>query len=267
MTRYLLSPVLFLGRTGIALGTQSALFLRQLYQFFSLCAITARHLHLAFKNPGILFQQMYQIGIQSIPLVSITAIFLGAETVVQAEYQLRNLVPLRFLGVLVCKSTINELGPVVTSMVVSGRVSTAIAAEIGSMKTTEQLDAMEILNLDPIRYIVVPKTLACIVMVPILVIFSIFLAILGSIATVFFSIDVTVYTYMDSLKFLFNPMDLFLGVAKTAVFGLIIATVGAYYGYRAQGGAQGVGNSTTKAVMTCAALILIVDSIIAAIIY
>jgi phospholipid/cholesterol/gamma-HCH transport system permease protein len=238
-----------------------------LYRFSALTAGTLVQLPLAVKNPGILFQQMYQIGIQSIPLVAITAVFLGAETVVQAEYQLRNLVPLRFLGVLVCKSTINELGPVVTSMVVSGRVATAIAAEIGSMKTTEQLDAMTILNLDPIRYIVVPKTLACIFMLPVLVIFSIFLAILGSIATVFFSIDVTVHAYLESLRFLFYPMDLFLGVAKTAVFGLIIATVGAYYGYQARGGAQGVGNSTTKAVMTCAALILIVDSIIAAIVY
>jgi len=228
---------------------------------------TTLRLPLMFKNVSLSVEQMYTIGIESIPLVSVTAIFLGAETVIQAEYQFRNLVPSKYLGVAVCKSIINELGPVVTSLVFSGRVATAIAAEIGSMRSTEQIDAMNILDLDPIRYLVVPKTIACIIMAPVLVIWSELLAVLGSIVTVMVGLDVTPYVYMTGLKLFFNPIDLFTGLLKSMIFGAIIALTGSYFGYEVKGGAEGVGNATTRSVMTAAVLILIVDFIIASLIW
>jgi phospholipid/cholesterol/gamma-HCH transport system permease protein len=163
----------------------------------------------------------------------------------------------------VCKTLISEIGPVFTSMVVAGRISTGIAAEIGSMKTGEQLDAMVCLNLDPVRYLYAPKMIACMIMVPMLVVWSELIAFISSILTVIFSVKVTLYVYLTGLKTLFNPADLIIGIAKTSVFGAIIALTGCYFGLETRGGAEGVGNSTTKAVMTSFVMILIFDFLIA----
>ncbi|MBD3344530.1 MAG: ABC transporter permease [Chitinivibrionales bacterium] len=252
------------GRLTLSIVHKLAEFLRNIARITYLIYSTIMRLPLFVKNVPLAIEQMYAIGIGSLPLVSIIAVFLGAETVLQAEYQFRNIIPLKYLGTAVCKSITNELGPVVTSLVVSGRVATAIAAEIGSMKTTEQLDAMNILNLDPIRYLIVPKTIACVIMIPALVIWSELLAVLGSIVTVALSLDVTMYTYATGLKLFFTSGDLFMGIAKSMVFGGIIAVTGCYFGYEAKGGAKGVGNATTRAVMTSAVLILIFDFLIAA---
>jgi phospholipid/cholesterol/gamma-HCH transport system permease protein len=206
---------------------------------------------------------MYAIGIESLPLVTVIAIFTGATTVTQAVYQFSGFIPMKYLGVAVCKTLITEIGPVFTSMVVAGRISTAIAAEIGSMKVNEQLDAMSCLNLDSIRYLFVPKTVACVIMVPMLVIFAECIAFVSSIFTVIFSVKVTLYVYLTGLRLFFDPSSLLIGVAKTSVFGVIIALTGCYFGLQTKGGAEGVGNSTTKAVMASCVLILVSDFIIA----
>ena len=213
---------------------------------------------------SIAIEQMYRIGIESIPLVSVIALFAGAITVVQAVYQFSGIIPMKFLGVAVSKGILLELGPVFTALVFSGRIATAIAAEIGSMKSSEQLDAMTILGLDHIRYLIVPKTLACALMLPILVIWAELLMFMGSIATVILTVEnITLFTYLSGLKLLFNPFDMLLGIGKTAVFGVIISIIGAHFGYQARGGAEGVGEATTKAVMTSLVLILIFDFFIA----
>ena len=206
---------------------------------------------------------MFNLGVESLPLVTVIAIFLGSEIVVQALYQMGGIIPMRYLGVLVCKTLITELGPVITSMVVAGRVATGIAAEIGSMKTTEQLDAMAVLRLDPIRYLIVPKMTACIIMLPILVIYGEILGFLGSIVTVLLSVDISLHTYLSGMRLFFDPADLYIGILKTMVFGCIIALTGAHFGFEARGGAEGVGNATTKAVITAVVLILIFDFLIA----
>jgi phospholipid/cholesterol/gamma-HCH transport system permease protein len=218
---------------------------------------------LIVKNVSISIEQMYSIGIDSLPLVSVIAIFIGATTVTQAVYQFSGFIPLKFLGLAVCKTLINEIGPVFTAMVVAGRISTGIAAEIGSMKTGEQLDAMVCLNLDPVRYLYVPKMIACMIMVPMLVVWSELVAFISSIITVIFSVHVTLYVYLTGLKLWFNPADLIIGIAKTSVFGAIIALTGCYFGLETRGGAEGVGSSTTKAVMTSFVMILIFDFLIA----
>ncbi len=215
------------------------------------------------KNASLSVEQMYGIGIDSLPLVSVIAVFIGATTVTQAVYQFSGFIPLKYLGLAVCKTLIIEIGPVFTSMVVAGRISTAIAAEIGSMKTGEQLDAMTCLNLDPVRYLYVPKMLACMLMIPMLVIWSEFVAFISSILTVLFSVKITLFVYLTGLRMLFNPSDLLIGVAKTSVFGAIIALTGCHFGLETVGGAEGVGNSTTKAVMTSFVLILVFDFLIA----
>jgi len=218
---------------------------------------------LLVKNFDITTSHMYTLGIESIPLVTMIAIFLGSATVTQAVYQMSGMIPFRYLGALVCKTTVTELGPVITSMVFAGRVATGIAAEIASMKGSEQLDAMSVLRLDPLRYLIVPKVVACVVMLPVLTIWAILMAFTGAALTVAVSVDVTMYTYLSGMKLFFNPNDVYTGVGKTALFGAIVAITGAYFGFTAKGGAEGVGNATTKAVVTSAVLILVFDFVIA----
>jgi len=252
-----------IGRTGISGGTWFAAFLRSVADFGTLFFVTFKRLPLLFKNIDITLSQMFSLGVESAGLVSVIAFFLGSVTVTQAVYQMSGIIPMRYLGVLVSKSIVTELGPVITSMVFAGRVATGIAAEIGSMKNSEQFDAMTVLNLDPIRYLIVPKTAACIIMVPVMVVWAIFLAFSGAFITVLLSVDMTVHTFLHGLRLFFNPMDLYYGIAKTTFFGAIIATTGAHFGFNVKGGAQGVGDATTKAVITSVVLILIFDFLIA----
>jgi phospholipid/cholesterol/gamma-HCH transport system permease protein len=251
------------GETAISLLGSTAQFLRSVHRFSVLTARTFSRSYLVFKNPDLTVVQMWGLGVESLPLVSVIALFLGSETVIQAVYQMANIIPMRYLGVLTCKSITTELAPVITGMVVAGRVATGIAAEIGSMKTSEQLDAMQVLRLDPIRYLIVPKTVACVIMMPILVIWGEFLAFMGSIVTVGLSVHMTMHEYLSGLRLFFDASGLYVGILKTMVFGGIIALTGAHFGFEAKSGAEGVGNATTKAVITAAVLILIFDFVIA----
>ena len=258
-----LRVVALTGEIGTNVSMAGSRFLRHTCRFSRLAARTFLRIPMAFKNPDLTVVQMFNLGIESLPLVAVIGIFLGSETVIQAVYQMGSIVPMRYLGVLVCKSLTIELGPVITSMVVAGRVTTGIAAEVGSMKATEQLDAMDVLRLDPLRYLIVPKTIACIVMLPVLVVCGEFIAFMGSILTVALSVDTTKHNYLSGLRLFFIAKDVFIGEGKTMVFGAIIALTGAYFGFEAKGGAEGVGKATTRAVITAAVLILVFDFVIA----
>jgi phospholipid/cholesterol/gamma-HCH transport system permease protein len=251
------------GEAAFSIGRGGAGFLQSVYRFSALTARTFARVPLLVKNPDLTIAQAYGLGIESLGLVTVVAVFLGSETVIQAVYQMAGIIPMRYLGVLVCKSMTTELAPVITAMVVAGRCATGIAAEIGSMKTTEQLDAMQVLRLDPLRYLIMPKTVACVVMLPVLAIWAEFVGFVGSIITVLLTVDVTMNTYITGLRLFFEPMDLFVGIFKTMVFGVIVALTGAHFGFESRGGAEGVGDATTKAVITAAILILVFDFLIA----
>jgi len=251
------------GRLGLASRNVAYVFFAHIVYMSELVYKTAARMPLMFRNVNISIEQMYVIGLESLPLVAVTSVFVGGEAVVQATYQFSGYVPLRYLGMAVCKALITELCPVITALVVSSRISTAIAAEIGSMKTSEQLDAMTCLSLDPIRYLIVPKTIACVLMMPILVIFSELVAFAASVITAVLFTDVALDTYLLSLRMFFVAKDLLIGIAKTMAFGGVIAMTGAHFGFQATKGAEGVGEATTKAVMTAAVLILVFDFVIA----
>ena len=210
-----------------------------------------------------LFDQMNAIGVASLPLVIIVAIFTGAVAAVQAAYQLEGVMPLRYLGSIIMRSVFIELGPVLTAIVVGGRVGAAIAAEIGTMKVTEQLDALEILSVDPIKYLVMPRLVACVVMLPLMVILADAVAVLGGFVVATLSFDQSPHTYTSSLKQFFEMKDLNSGLVKAGIFGVIIAMMGCHYGMRTEGGAEGVGLATTRAVVASCVLILIGDYILA----
>lgn len=220
-----------------------------------------------FRSFHLTTEQMLSMGVNSLPLVLITSIFTGAVSSVQAAYQFSDYVPMRYLGTAVGKAVIIELGPVLTALVVAGRVGAGIAAELGTMRVTEQIDALETLALDPTRYLVVPRFVSGIIMLPVLTIFSDFVALLGGLGVAVFFLNVSSHTFLNGVKLFFHPIDLFGGLFKALVFGGTIAIIGCYQGFRTRGGAEGVGRSTTRAVVLSAVLILIFDYVIATLLF
>jgi phospholipid/cholesterol/gamma-HCH transport system permease protein len=219
------------------------------------------------KNPYLTSEQMLFMGVNSLPLVIFTSVFTGAVSAVQASYQFQNFIPMRYLGTAVGKAVIIELGPVLTALVVAGRVGASIAAELGTMRVTEQIDALETMALDPVRYLVVPRFLAGIIMLPVLTIIADLVAILGGLAVAVWFLDLTSYTFLNGVRLFFDLQDLFAGLVKSIVFGGIISLIGCFQGFRTLGGAEGVGFSTTRAVVVSSILILLSDYIIASIIF
>lgn len=220
-------------------------------------------LPLVFKSFRLTVEQMLAIGVQSMPLVIFTSIFTGMVSSIQASYQMADRVPLIYLGSGVCKAVVIELGPVITALVVGGRVGAGIAAELGTMRVTEQIDALETLAIDPLRYLALPRFVAGVVMLPVLVIFADFVALLGGWAVAVLVIRISSHTYTEGLKLFFYSRDVWGGIIKALFFGAIIATMGCFQGFRAEGGAEGVGRATTRSVVASSMLVLIFDYVVA----
>lgn len=220
-----------------------------------------------FRNLRLIFNQMMEIGIRSLPLVFITSVFTGAVTAWQAEYQMKEYVPMIFLGTGVSKAVFIELGPALTALVVAGRVSSSIAAELGTMQVTEQIDALETLAIDPVRFLAMPRFVAGIVMLPILVIFADFFAMAGGVVVATQLLDITANTFWDGVKMFFHIRDVLAGLVKAVAFGGIIAFMGCYFGFSTRGGAEGVGKSTIKAVVFSSVSILVTDYLIAMLLF
>jgi phospholipid/cholesterol/gamma-HCH transport system permease protein len=215
----------------------------------------------------LVIDQMHQIGVGSLWLVFVVSLFTGAVAAVQAAYQFSTVVPLKYLGSVILRSVIIELGPVLTALVVGGRVGAAIAAEIGTMKVTEQIDAMRAMGINPIRYLVVPRIVAATFMLPIVVIFADAIAVFGGYVVGVTSIGVSTHSYVASIKQFFFMKDLFSGLLKAVIFGGIIGTMGCHYGLETKGGAEGVGVATTRAVVSSCVLVLISDYILANVLF
>ena len=215
----------------------------------------------------IFIQQCQHIGVGSLPLVVLTSIFVGAVAAVQAAYQFKNNVPLLWLGSVVARSVVIEVGPVLTALVVGGRVGSSIAAELGTMKVTEQIDALETLALSPVRYLAVPRLLAAALMVPVITIFADLLAITGGLIVAVFRVGMTPHLYFKGMRLFFEVHDIYGGLIKSVVFGVIIAIMGCYYGFKTEGGAEGVGKATTHAVVASCVMILISDYFLAEVIF
>jgi phospholipid/cholesterol/gamma-HCH transport system permease protein len=219
------------------------------------------------RSMPLVFEQARRIGVQSLPLVIITSVFTGAVTAVQAAYQLREFVPKIYLGTAIYKSVVIELGPVLTALVVGGRVSASIAAELGTMRVTEQIDAMDAMAIDPVRYLTMPRLVAAVVMLPVLTVFADILAIGGGFFVSNASLDISPTTFVQGMKLLFFARDVIGGLIKACVFGGIIALMGCAAGLRTRGGAVGVGASATRAVVASCVLILVGDYVLAVLLF
>jgi len=247
----------------VLLGQRSLDVLGYVGGVFILLTGIALRIPQVFKTFRLSIDQMMAMGVNSLPLVLFTSVFTGMVSSVQAAYQMADRVPLIYLGSGVCKAVVIELGPVITALVVAGRVGAAIAAELGTMRVTEQIDALETLAIDPLRYLVLPRFVAGVVMLPVLVVFADLVAILGGWFVAVFSVRISSHIFLEGLKLFFYSRDVIGGIVKAIFFGAIIATMGCYHGFRAEGGAEGVGKATTRAVVASSLLILIFDYVVA----
>jgi phospholipid/cholesterol/gamma-HCH transport system permease protein len=211
------------------------------------------------RSRKIIFYQMEHIGVNSLPLVMIIAVFTGAVAAWQAAYQLKGIAPLSFLGGATSRAIITELGPVLTGIVIAGRVGASIAAELGTMKVTEQIDALETMAISPVRYLAMPRFFAAITMLPILVIFANTIAIAGAYIVSNYFLGVSFSVFFQSVQRFFVFSDLIAGLIKTIFFGGVTSLLGCHIGFKTEGGAEGVGLSTIRSFVLSAALILILD--------
>ena len=220
-----------------------------------------------FTSGRLVLQQMLAMGVRSLPLVILTSAFTGAVSAWQAAYQFQNYVPMRYLGTAVGKAVVIELAPVLTALVVAGRVGASIAAEVGTMRVTEQIDALEVMGIDPTRYLVMPRVVSGVIMLPILVMFANIIAILGALIVAVTMVHLSTETFLNGLRMFLSMSDVLAGLTKAAIFGLIISLIGCFHGFNAQGGAEGVGRATTGAVVTASVLILVSDYFVATVLF
>ena len=250
-----------------ALGAKSIEFLREaggltvLFTKTSFCTFTTR-----WRKTHIV-AHMNKIGVESLPLVFLTALFTGMVLALQSAYQLRTFNALSYTAGLVSLSVTRELGPVLTAMVVAGRVGASITAELGTMKVTEQIDALISLGSDPVKYLVVCRFIAGVLMLPLLTIYADFIGMFGGYIVAVFKLGIASSLYIRDTFDVLVLKDVVTGLIKSVAFGAIIAIVGCYQGFNARGGAEGVGRATTLSVVTALILIIASDCIFTAIFY
>jgi len=254
---FLLGPFRWLGRSVMDTSAQIG-------QWGGLGVQTLQGLQRTDIWGRLLLGQMAKIGVDSIPIGLFIAAFTGVVMALQASYTFTGAVPLYFVGALVGKTMIVELGPVLTGLALSGRVGANIAAELGTMRVTEQIDALETLAYDPVAYLVVPRVLAGVLMVPIVVILSTIIGVSAGWITSLYLLDMSTPEFMKGLRLFFEPWDVQFAVIKSLSFGLTITSIGCFFGFTTRGGAEGVGLSTTRAVVVSSMVILVLDAFWAA---
>lgn len=218
-----------------------------------------------FKNPEsfktyrkLVLEECILIGVNSIVLVAIVSVFMGAVSTLQTAYNLVNpLIPDNVIGLVVRDLTILELAPTITGIIFAGKVGSSIAGNLGTMRITEQIDALEVMGINPVSYLVLPKIVATLLMYPFLVILAGTLAISGGFLAAKFGGVLAPTDYFIGLKLEFNPFSIYFALIKSVVFGFLVSSISAYMGFFTKGGALEVGQSSTRAVtVSCIAILL-----------
>ncbi len=207
-------------------------------------------------------RQMDDVGTRSFPLVGVAGAAIGVVLAMQTRSTLARFGAEALIPPMIAISVVRELGPVITALMVAGRIGAGFAAELGSMKVTEQIDAMDVAAIDPIKYLVVTRVIACTLMAPILTIYADFLALTGGYIAASFSMETSLRLYLDASLEIIAFADVFPSVAKTAIFGFLIGVVGCFHGFTAEGGTAGVGKSATSSVVISSLLVILANIVL-----
>ena len=213
------------------------------------------------QRKGSFIQQSLLIGVDALPIVGLLSFILGLILALQSAAQLRMFGANIFVANLVAISMVREMGPMMTAIIIAGRSGSAIASEIATMNVTEELDALKMMAINPIRYIVVPKFHAMTVCMPLLVTLSIFLGVFGGALVAMFYLDLTINAYIEQGINALIFKDIFLSLIKSTFFSWVIVIIGSFYGFRVQGGAEGVGKATTASVVASIFAVIVLDVI------
>jgi phospholipid/cholesterol/gamma-HCH transport system permease protein len=212
-------------------------------------------------------EHFVEFGVRSMPIVGLICFLIGVIIALQSSYTLDKWGANRYIATLVAVSAIRELAPLMTAILVAGRSGSAITAEIGTMKVGEEIDALEVMGLNPVKFLVVPKFLAMILAVPCITVIAMFIMIFGGWVAGVFIVGVEPSIYIDMSIDALAEKDLVNGLTKSLFFGIVICWVGVYRGFQVEGGAEGVGRKTTSSVVTSIFLIIIVDLLFTVLFY
>lgn len=247
------------------IGRKILHFLKEFGQITMLAIATLRFFPRAVKDRRLVLEQMAIIGADSLPLVILIGAFTGAIAALQATslFEKFNLIAIArpFIGSSIATVVFQELTPVLTALVIAGRVGGSMAAQIGTMNVTEQVDALEMMAIDKNRYLAMPRAIATLVMMPVLAVFSNAVALAGGFLLTMIKFDFSSAVFFDSVVKFFQISEIGLGLFKSFVFGGVTALIGVHVGFSTSGGAEGVGNSTVRAFTLSAASILIIDAL------
>lgn len=243
------------------LGRRTIEFFDAVYEFSRLFIQTVKNIPSAWFYRRQIFEQFYNFLANTLPLASVIAVFIGLGAMIQGQYQSVPFVPRIYSINVIFKSTILVLGPIILSLVLAGKLGASLAAELGSMKISDQVDALETLSLDPVGFLVLPRVLAGVIMLPVITIYANLIALFSMFfASSVLSDWISPFEFIKGIEMNFRPFELYLGnLIKPGVYGFIISLVGSFFGLRTHGGALGVGRSATSAVVVSAILIVFFD--------
>ncbi len=209
------------------------------------------------------FTEAWNIGVGSLPIIILVAGFAGAVTALQTGYQFTGNIPYYVAGSLIVESMVLELGPVLTGLILAGRIGARYAAELGTMRVTEQIDALETLGRSPTSHLIIPRVLAGIVMIPILTVFANVIGIVAGWYAVQQVLPVTNHDFAYGARIFWHPFDAYYSIIKSFAFAICITIISCYHGFSTEQGAEGVGRSTTGAVVSSSVMILLLDTLLA----
>lgn len=241
-----------------------------LYYLGGLANLAVQTVYLTFKPPykySHILEQSKKAGYDSLPIIAVISLFIGFIFALQSAYFMQRIGSEMYIASLVAMAIVRELGPVITALVVAGRVGASNTAELGSMQVTEQVDALETLATNPIKYLVVPRFVALSIMLPVLTLFANLIGIMGSYLICVFKMGITSSMYMNITFSSLVYKDLFTGLFKAWIFGMVIALVSCYEGFNVEGGATGVGQATTRSVVSAFIMIIAADCFFTAVFY
>ena len=250
-----MNPLALVGRSTLSL----------LYGLGDLTLFASRAIFQGLSGPYYLraiIRQMIDIGYYSLPVVGLTAIFTGMVLALQSHTGFSRFEAESAVATIVVLSMTRELGPVLAGLMVAGRVGASMAAELGTMRVTEQIDALTTLSTSPFKYLVWPRVIAGLLMLPVLVLIADIIGVLGGFLVGVYKLGFGAHEYLNSTLEYLEAEDVISGLVKAAIFGFIVALMGCYQGYHSRGGAQGVGAATTKAVVSASILILTANYIV-----